>query len=107
MLTFKAIAQLFLLGCSWCLGFFLAELIKEPIRSIVAYAFTITNVLQGVYIFLVHCVLNQQVREEYVKWLRSMRKKTESDSYILSSSTIQTHVMEKSSNLWGKRRSNT
>ena len=61
MLTFKAIAQLFLLGCSWCLGFFLAELIKEPIRSIVAYAFTITNVLQGVYIFLVHCVLNQQV----------------------------------------------
>ncbi|KAM9730938.1 adhesion G protein-coupled receptor E3-like isoform 2-T2 [Dama dama] len=75
MLTFKAIAQLFLLGCSWCLGFFLTELIKEPIRSIIAYAFTITNVLQGVYIFLVHCLLNQQ--------------------------------MEKSSNLWGKRRSNT
>ncbi|XP_068837094.1 putative adhesion G protein-coupled receptor E4P [Capricornis sumatraensis] len=92
MLTFKAIAQLFLLGCSWCLGFFLTELIKEPLRTILAYAFTITNVLQGVYIFLVHCLLNQQVREEYVKWLRSMSKKTESDSYILSSSTIQTHV---------------
>ncbi|XP_065775188.1 putative adhesion G protein-coupled receptor E4P [Muntiacus reevesi] len=93
MLTFKAIAQLFLLGCSWCLGFFLAELIKEPIRSITAYAFTITNVLQGVYIFLVHCLLNQQVREEYVKWLRRMSKKTESDSYTLSSSTTQTHVL--------------
>ncbi|CAN0432762.1 unnamed protein product [Rangifer tarandus platyrhynchus] len=103
MLTFKAIAQLFLLGCSWCLGFFLAELIKEPIRSIIAYAFTITNVLQGVYIFLVHCLLNQQVRDEYVKWVRRMNKKTESDSYILSSSTSQTHMMEKQSNLLGKR----
>ncbi|XP_060272284.1 adhesion G protein-coupled receptor E3-like isoform X1 [Ovis aries] len=99
MLTFKAIAQLFLLGCSWCLGFFLAELIKEPLRSILAYAFTITNVLQGVYIFLVHCLLNQQVREDYVKWLRSMSKKTESDSYILSSSTIQTHVDKLKSNM--------
>uniref|UniRef100_A0A4W2IIY9 Adhesion G protein-coupled receptor E3-like n=2 Tax=Bos indicus x Bos taurus TaxID=30522 RepID=A0A4W2IIY9_BOBOX len=106
MLTFKAIAQLFLLGCSWCLGFFLAELIKEPIRSIIAYAFTITNVLQGVYIFLVHCVLNQQVRDEYIKWLRRMNKKTESDSYILSSSTSQTHMVEKSSDFPGKR-SNT
>ncbi|XP_055398688.1 adhesion G protein-coupled receptor E4-like [Bubalus kerabau] len=106
MLTFKAIAQLFLLGCSWCLGFFLTELIKEPIRSIIAYAFTITNVLQGVYIFLVHCLLNQQVRDEYVKWLRRMNKKTESDSYILSSSTSQTHMVEKSSDLAGKR-SNT
>nr|XP_042105985.1 adhesion G protein-coupled receptor E3-like isoform X5 [Ovis aries] len=47
------------------------------------------------------------VREDYVKWLRSMSKKTESDSYILSSSTIQTHVMEKSSNLGGEKRSNT
>ena len=33
------------------------------------------------------------MREEYVKWLRSMSKKTESDSYILSSSTSQTHVV--------------
>ncbi|KAJ1060652.1 hypothetical protein K5549_016066, partial [Capra hircus] len=106
MLTFKAIAQLFLLGCSWCLGFFLAELIKEPLRTILAYAFTITNVLQGVYIFLVHCLLNQPVRDEYVKWLRRMNKKTESDSYILSSSTSQTHMMEKSSNFLEKR-SNT
>ena len=61
MLTFKAIAQLFLLGCSWCLGLFLVEVVKEPFISIIAYAFTITNVLQGVYIFLVHCLLNQQV----------------------------------------------
>ncbi|KAM6216725.1 adhesion G protein-coupled receptor E3-like [Rhynchocyon petersi] len=60
MLTFKAMAQLFLLGCSWCLGFFLVQSIKEPFRSIIAYAFTITNVLQGVYIYVIHCLLNQQ-----------------------------------------------
>nr|XP_042105984.1 adhesion G protein-coupled receptor E3-like isoform X4 [Ovis aries] len=39
------------------------------------------------------------VREDYVKWLRSMSKKTESDSYILSSSTIQTHVDKLKSNM--------
>ncbi|KAB1260089.1 Adhesion G protein-coupled receptor E3 [Camelus dromedarius] len=103
MLTFKAIAQLFLLGCSWCLGFFLVELIEEPFRSVIAYAFTIINVLQGVYIFVVHCLLNQQVREEYAKWFRMMSKVPESDSYVLSSSTAHTHV---TSNFRGKR-SNT
>ncbi|XP_057566021.1 adhesion G protein-coupled receptor E3-like [Hippopotamus amphibius kiboko] len=94
MLTFKAIAQLFLLGCSWCLGFFLIEFIKEPFRSVIAYAFTITNVLQGFYIFLVHCLLNQQVREEYVKWFKTMSKRTESDSFTLSNSTTHTHVKQ-------------
>ncbi|EPY86288.1 hypothetical protein CB1_000320019 [Camelus ferus] len=94
MLTFKAIAQLFLLGCSWCLGFLLVELIEEPFRSVIAYAFTIINVLQGVYIFVVHCLLSQQVREEYAKWFRMMSKVPESDSYVLSSSTAHTHVLE-------------
>ena len=36
-----------------------------------------------------------QVRDEYVKWLRRMNKKTESDSYILSSSTSQTHMVRR------------
>nr|XP_023396222.1 adhesion G protein-coupled receptor E3-like isoform X1 [Loxodonta africana] len=99
MLTFKAIAQLFLLGCSWCLGFLLVESIKEPFRSVIAYAFTITNVLQGVYIYMVHCVLNQQVREEYKKCFTRTDKKIESESNTLATSTTYTHVMEKSTNL--------
>ncbi|XP_072644321.1 putative adhesion G protein-coupled receptor E4P [Canis lupus baileyi] len=60
MLTFKAIAQLFILGCSWSIGFFLVEGVLDPIRSIVAYSFTIINVLQGVYIYLVYCLLNHK-----------------------------------------------
>ncbi|KAB1260090.1 putative adhesion G protein-coupled receptor E4P [Camelus dromedarius] len=61
MLTSKAIAQLFILGCSWGLGFFLVEEIIDPIRTVIAYSFTIINVLQGVSIFLVYCLLNRKV----------------------------------------------
>ncbi|KAM9241635.1 adhesion G protein-coupled receptor E3-like [Dugong dugon] len=93
MLTFKAMAQLFLLGCSWCLGFFLVESVKEPFRSVTAYAFTIINVLQGVYIYIIHCLLNQQVREEYKKWLTRMSRRSGSESYMLANSTTHTHVV--------------
>ncbi|XP_047633257.1 adhesion G protein-coupled receptor E3-like isoform X2 [Phacochoerus africanus] len=99
MLTFKAIAQLFLLGCSWCLGLFLVEVVKEPFISIIAYAFTITNVLQGVYIFLVHCLFNQQVKAEYIKWFRAMNKATRFDISTVSALTTHTQEMEKSSYL--------
>lgn len=63
MLAFKAIAQLFILGCSWGLGFFLVEGVLDPIRSVMAYSFTIINVLQGVYIYLVYCLLNHKVNQ--------------------------------------------
>ncbi|XP_068939006.1 adhesion G protein-coupled receptor E1 isoform X2 [Petaurus breviceps papuanus] len=63
LLTFKAFAQLFILGSSWILGIFQIG----PIASIMAYLFTIVNSLQGTFIFIIHCVLNRQVREEYKK----------------------------------------
>ncbi|XP_055965515.1 adhesion G protein-coupled receptor E1 [Sorex fumeus] len=65
LLTFKAFAQLFILGCSWVLGLFQIG----PISSVMAYLFTIINSLQGALIFLIHCLLNRQVREEYRKWI--------------------------------------
>ncbi|XP_046293349.1 adhesion G protein-coupled receptor E2 isoform X3 [Marmota monax] len=52
MLTFKAMAHLFILGCTWCLG-----VLQAPVM---AYLFTIVNSLQGVFIFLVYCLLSQQ-----------------------------------------------
>ncbi|XP_042639191.1 adhesion G protein-coupled receptor E3-like [Orycteropus afer afer] len=95
MLTFKAVAQLFLLGCSWCLGFFLVKSIKEPFRSVIAYVFTITNVLQGVYIFLVHCLLNRQVQEEYKRCFAWMSKmKSESSTMATSSTYTQRPVSD-------------
>lgn len=57
ILTFKATAQLLILGCTWCLGI----LQLGPAVHVMAYLFTIINSLQGVYIFLVYCLLNQQV----------------------------------------------
>uniref|UniRef100_A0A671EF99 Adhesion G protein-coupled receptor E2 n=1 Tax=Rhinolophus ferrumequinum TaxID=59479 RepID=A0A671EF99_RHIFE len=82
MLTFKATAQLFILGCTWCLGI----LQVGPAARAMAYLFTIINSLQGVFIFLVYCVLSQQVREQYRKWLKAVKKtKAESEKYTLSS----------------------
>lgn len=63
MLTLKAIAHLFILGCSWGLGFFLVEGVLDTIRSVVAYSFSIINVLQGIYIYLVYCLLNHKVNQ--------------------------------------------
>ncbi|XP_034854207.1 adhesion G protein-coupled receptor E2-like [Mirounga leonina] len=54
-----------------------------------AYLFTIINSLQGVFIFLVYCLLSQQVREQYKKWFKGVRKtKAESEKYTLSSGTM-------------------
>ncbi|XP_037363828.1 adhesion G protein-coupled receptor E3 [Talpa occidentalis] len=78
MLTFKATAQLFILGCTWFLGM----LQVGSAEQVMAYLFTIINSLQGVFIFLVYCLLNQQVQ----KWFREIIKpKSESESYTLSS----------------------
>uniref|UniRef100_A0A452H1F1 Uncharacterized protein n=1 Tax=Gopherus agassizii TaxID=38772 RepID=A0A452H1F1_9SAUR len=57
LLTFKAIAQLFLLGCTWSLGL----LQVGPAAMVMAYLFTILSSLQEAFIFLVHCLLNGQV----------------------------------------------
>ncbi|XP_036090211.1 adhesion G protein-coupled receptor E3 [Rousettus aegyptiacus] len=78
MLTLKAMAQLFILGCTWCLGI----LQVGPAAWIMAYLFTIINSLQGFFIFLVYCLFSHQVR----KWFGDiMKPKSESESFTLSS----------------------
>ncbi|XP_011216549.1 adhesion G protein-coupled receptor E2-like [Ailuropoda melanoleuca] len=85
MLTFKATAQLFILGCTWCLG----VLQVGPAAHVMAYLFTIVNSLQGVFLFLVYCLLSQQVREQYGKWFKVIRKtRAKSEKYTLSSKVV-------------------
>ncbi|XP_042834352.1 adhesion G protein-coupled receptor E2 isoform X3 [Panthera tigris] len=85
MLTFKATAQLLILGCTWCLG----VLQVGPAARVMAYLFTIINSLQGAFIFLVYCLLSRQVREQYGKWFRGVRKaKAEPENYTLSSRAV-------------------
>ncbi|XP_053869144.1 uncharacterized protein LOC128828471, partial [Malaclemys terrapin pileata] len=87
LLTFKAIAQLFILGCTWSLGL----LQVGPAATVMAYFFTIVNSLQGAFIFLVHCLLNRQVREEYRRWIKGFRtSSTKSQTYDLSMSAVPT-----------------
>ncbi|XP_012501572.1 PREDICTED: EGF-like module-containing mucin-like hormone receptor-like 1 [Propithecus coquereli] len=84
LLTFKAFAQFFVLGCTWVLGVFQIG----PIAGVMAYLFTITNSLQGAFIFLIHCLLSHQVREEYRRWITGRTKassQSQSSGILLSS----------------------
>nr|XP_032639146.1 adhesion G protein-coupled receptor E1 isoform X2 [Chelonoidis abingdonii] len=83
LLTFKAIAQVFILGCTWIFGL----LQVGPAATVMAYLFTVVNSLQGVFIFLVHCLLSRQVREEYKRRFTCKPKSYISD---VSMSTLAT-----------------
>ncbi|XP_008589909.1 PREDICTED: EGF-like module-containing mucin-like hormone receptor-like 1, partial [Galeopterus variegatus] len=83
LLTFKAFAQIFILGCTWVLGIFQIG----SMAGIMAYLFTIINSLQGAFIFLIHCLLNHQVREEYRRWITRKTKpssKSQTSEILLS-----------------------
>ncbi|XP_064335985.1 adhesion G protein-coupled receptor E5 isoform X3 [Camelus dromedarius] len=64
VLTITAIAQLVVLGCTWVFGLFLFD----PQSWVLSYTFTILNCLQGLFLFVLYCLLNKKVREEYRKW---------------------------------------
>ncbi|XP_078090987.1 adhesion G protein-coupled receptor E3-like isoform X2 [Mustelus asterias] len=80
MLTFKAIAQVFILGCTWLLGLFHFQ----ASTLVMAYLFTIINSFQGIFIFIILCLLNRQVRDGYWAWFNRLcmvrRKATFGDS---------------------------
>uniref|UniRef100_A0A7N4Q1K4 Adhesion G protein-coupled receptor E3 n=1 Tax=Sarcophilus harrisii TaxID=9305 RepID=A0A7N4Q1K4_SARHA len=79
----RTLTQLCILGCTWCLGI----LQIGPAARIMRYLFTIINSLQGVFIFLVYCLLNHQVQEQYKKWFKTLRP-TKSESFMLSSKVV-------------------
>ncbi|XP_051979004.1 adhesion G protein-coupled receptor L3-like isoform X19 [Xyrauchen texanus] len=62
-----AIALLCLLGLTWAFGL----MYVNESTLIMAYLFTIFNSLQGMFIFIFHCVLQKKVRKEYGKCLRT------------------------------------
>ncbi|XP_018398938.1 PREDICTED: latrophilin Cirl-like [Cyphomyrmex costatus] len=61
-----AIVLVFLLGLTWTFG--LLYLNQESV--VMAYIFTVLNSLQGLFIFVFHCVQNEKVRKEYRKFVR-------------------------------------
>ncbi|KAJ8264161.1 hypothetical protein GJAV_G00145910 [Gymnothorax javanicus] len=61
--TVTAIAQLCVLGTMWIFGCFQFE----GTSLVASYLFTIFNSLQGALVFIMHCLLSKQVREEYAR----------------------------------------
>ncbi|XP_041789997.1 adhesion G protein-coupled receptor E5 [Chelmon rostratus] len=85
--TVTAIAQMCILGLMWVFGAFLFE---EGV--VVAYIFTILNSLQGALVFIMHCLLSKQVREEYAHFLSCIcppQKKRYSDFSSTNPSSSQ------------------
>ncbi|CAM4467288.1 unnamed protein product [Leuciscus chuanchicus] len=66
IMTFKTLAQFVVLGCSWILGFFING------RKELEILFLILNSQQGTFMFLVYCVLNDEVRQQYRKFFRCL-----------------------------------
>ncbi|XP_043551038.1 adhesion G protein-coupled receptor E5-like [Chiloscyllium plagiosum] len=84
--TCTAIAQLVLLGGTWIFGIF--HITGDTI--FMSYIFTILNSLQGLFIFILHCVLNKQVRSEI---LNTASKITKDSSIWKSSNPINTFLL--------------
>ncbi|XP_014209550.1 latrophilin Cirl isoform X2 [Copidosoma floridanum] len=61
-----AIVLVFLLGLTWTFGL----LYMNRNTLAMAYIFTVLNSLQGLFIFVFHCVQNEKVRKEYRKYIR-------------------------------------
>ncbi|XP_078091002.1 adhesion G protein-coupled receptor E3-like isoform X2 [Mustelus asterias] len=87
-LTLKAGARLFVLGCTWIFGIF--NVSENTI--IFSYIFTILNTLQGVFIFLIYCVFNDQVRNDIRRYFHKARMSslTDSTNIALSSPEMKT-----------------
>ncbi|KAM9363638.1 adhesion G protein-coupled receptor E5-like [Symphorus nematophorus] len=86
--TVTAIAQMCILGLMWVFGAFMFE--EGPIA--VVYIFTILNSLQGALVFIMHCLLSKQVRDEYAHFLSCIctpQKKRYSDFSSTNPSSSQ------------------
>ncbi|XP_066516593.1 adhesion G protein-coupled receptor E3-like [Hoplias malabaricus] len=62
----KTMLQFIILGCPWVLGLFMDG------SKVLEMIFLLLNSQQGTFIFLIHCVFNQEVRLLYVKWWRTL-----------------------------------
>ena len=66
-----SLALVFLLGITWSFG--LLYISRESL--FMAYLFTITNSLQGLFIFVFNCLTNEKVRTEYRKLFAALNLK--------------------------------
>uniref|UniRef100_A0A672YI69 Adhesion G protein-coupled receptor E8 n=1 Tax=Sphaeramia orbicularis TaxID=375764 RepID=A0A672YI69_9TELE len=77
LIVFKIVAQFFILGCTWILGLYQTNVFFRIL-------FIILNSQQGTFLFIVHCLLNKEVREEYMKWLTCCCSKKREQRSVVS-----------------------
>ncbi|XP_072561300.1 adhesion G protein-coupled receptor E5 isoform X3 [Paramormyrops kingsleyae] len=83
--TVTAIAQLCILGTMWVFGCFQFE--KNTL--VMSYLFTIFSSIQGILVFVMHCLGSKQVREEYSRFLTNCRPQKYSEFSSNKSSNSQ------------------
>ncbi|XP_062400281.1 adhesion G protein-coupled receptor E3-like isoform X2 [Sardina pilchardus] len=86
LLLFKIMAQCVILGCPWI--FLMAS--KESRVLEVLFVFLTSQ--QGTVIFLIHCLLNDEVRKQYATWWQnyvSSKLQSGSTSVVLTAMTQQ------------------
>uniref|UniRef100_A0A3Q3E4B5 Adhesion G protein-coupled receptor E8 n=1 Tax=Labrus bergylta TaxID=56723 RepID=A0A3Q3E4B5_9LABR len=94
LVVFKILAQFVILGCTWILGLYQTNLFFQVL-------FIFLNSQQGTFLFIVHCVLNKEVREEYIKFLTCSFNNyccpsfstNQSDHSPLTSSTLKAFLL--------------
>ncbi|RXN39342.1 CD97 antigen-like protein [Labeo rohita] len=92
--TVTSVAQLCILGGGWIFGFFLFQ---EKGTEVMMYLFTILNSLQGVFIFIMHCLLYKPVRIEYYNLFVRMCPHKKKEEYSTSNSQLK-HLMSRMKN---------
>ncbi|KAK9539871.1 hypothetical protein VZT92_002358 [Zoarces viviparus] len=95
--TVTAIAQMCILGLMWVFGAFLFE----EGTTVEAYIFTILNSLQGALVFIMHCLLSKQVRDEYAHFFSCVctsQKKRYSDLSSTNPSSSQSQASRSGQN---------
>ncbi|XP_055009070.1 adhesion G protein-coupled receptor E1-like [Boleophthalmus pectinirostris] len=68
LVLFKIVAQFVILGCTWILGLYQSNLFFQIL-------FIVLNSQQGTFLYIVHCVLNKEIREECLKCLTCSHSK--------------------------------
>eukprot|EP00794_Sanderia_malayensis_P007896 gene7896-8750_t len=71
-----------LLGVTWIIGVFYID----NNTVVFAYLFTILNALQGLFIFIFHCLIDSRVRREYIRLLKCQKRSEYNEKAGYSSS---------------------
>ncbi|KAM9394483.1 adhesion G protein-coupled receptor E5-like [Pholidichthys leucotaenia] len=86
-----AVSQLFVLGNTWIFGCFALESEPKAMSFLIIF-----GTLQGVMLFMLHCLFSKQVREEYKKLYKFCVVQKKSQRNVCYSISTKTHGTEES-----------